>query len=191
MKALKTIGAFFALWLVLHITALLIIGLNDTAAQADAILIFGNKVETNGEPSERLQSRLDQGLTLYLEGFAPLIIVSGGLGEEGYEEAEIMKSYLIEKGVPESAVIEDKTGNNTYLTAKNLQAMAEEKNIKSIIAVSQYYHLLRARLTLSKFGFNPVYTSPAKMFPEFRDLYSIPREMIGYYFYLFKDYKIQ
>ena len=119
-----------------------------------------------------------------------MIIVSGGLGIEGYEEAEVMKNYAIEIGVPGSAIFVDKNGNNTYLTARNLKEIANDESIGSVIIVSQYYHLLRAKLSVNKVGFDLVYLSHAKMFPELRDLYSIPREIIGYYFYIFKDWSL-
>jgi len=188
-KKTKYIAVFFAIWISIHLFVMLLIGLTNNINQADAILIFGNKVETSGEPSKRLKSRLDEGIELFKQNKAPLIIVSGGFGKEGYDEALVMKEYLIENSIPESAIITDQNGNNTYQTAKNLAKIKKDENIKSIILVSQYYHLLRAKLAVSKFGFDTIYLSYAKMFPELRDLYSIPREIVGYYFYLFNNYE--
>lgn len=193
MKTIKKITiyflVFFAVWFTIHLLMILIVGLTDEIHESDAILIFGNKVETNGEPSERLKSRLDEGINLFTQNKAPLIIVSGGFGKEGFDEAIVMREYLIKHDVPESAIVLDQNGNNTYQTAKNLVVIKKDKNIKMVIIVSQYYHLLRAGLALNKFGFETVYLSHAKMVPELRDLYSIPREIIGYYFYLFKNYE--
>jgi uncharacterized SAM-binding protein YcdF (DUF218 family) len=187
---MKKFAKIFALilvgWLVLHLLVLLIVGLNDNAQKADAILIFGNKVEESGVPSERLQSRLDQGVELFNQGMASTIVVSGGLGKEGFKEAEVMKEYLVKTGIPATSIIVDNTGNNTHETAKNLAKIAQNTKIESVIIVSQYYHVLRAQLSLNKAGFNTTYSSYARMSPEFRDLYSIPREIIGYYAYLFK-----
>ena len=70
--------------------------------------------------------------------------------------------YLAKNGIPENVIIEDKNGNNTYQTVKNLKDISKDTNIKSVIAVSQYYHLLRARLAFNKFGFDSVYLSYAK-----------------------------
>lgn len=171
----------------IHISVMLFVGLHSSSKTADAILIFGNKVEETGDPSPRLQSRLDEGLRLYQEGQSEMIIVSGGFGKEGFDEAAVMKNYLTEKGVPPENIIEDPEGNNTHATAKNLKQIAKEQNINSIIVVTQYYHMLRAKLALSGFGFQMLDSSYAKMFPELRDLYSIPREILGYYVYLFKN----
>jgi len=188
-KVLKYTLIFFAVWFSLHVLIILVVGLNDKVYEADVILIFGNKVETNGQVSKRLKSRLDEGVELFKQGKAPLIIVSGGFGKEGFDEAIVMKEYLLEQGVPKKAIIEDQNGINTYQTAKNLVEIAKDKNIESLIIVTQYYHVLRAKLAIKRYGFNSIYSSHAKMIPELRDLYSIPREVIGYYFYLFKDYR--
>lgn len=188
-KYLKYVFFFFLIWGLLHLAILLFVGLQSSTVKTDVILIFGNKVELSGEPSLRLQSRLDEGLRLYEEGVAPLIIVSGGIGKEGFDEAAVMKDYLIEKGVETENIIEDPEGNNSYLTGKNLVKISEEYNIKSVTLVSQYYHILRAKHVIKRFGFDEVYSSYGKMKPELRDLYSIPREILGYYVYLFKNYK--
>ena len=187
-KVLKYGGLFLAMWFVLHAIIIVVDGLRDEVGPADAILIFGNKVEESGVPSARLQSRLDKGVELFSEGQAPLIIVSGGFGKEGYEEAEVMKQYLVAQKIPVSAIVEDKKGYDTYQTAHNVAVLAKDRNINKVIIVSQYYHITRAKLALSKFGFVAPYAAHADIF-ELRDLYSIPREVVGYYVYLFKDYK--
>lgn len=161
--------------------AIIIDGVRDNVQDADAIVILGNKVNTNGIPSKRLQTRLDRGLQLYNEGRAPRIIVSGGLGKEGYEEATVMKKYLVDRNVPESAVIEDREGYTTYDTAKNVAGMMSP--FDSVIVVSQYYHISRTRLSFHKFGMEHVYSAHAYMTPEILDLYSIPREVVGYLVY--------
>jgi uncharacterized SAM-binding protein YcdF (DUF218 family) len=189
---MKSVIKYFILfciaWLVIHFTALLWVGLFDNVSQSDAVLIFGNKVETTGVPSERLKSRLNKGAELYKKNMAPLIIVSGGIGKEGYDEAQVMKDYLMKEGIKSENIITDNQGATTYATAMNLKKIAAEKNIESVIVVSQYYHILRSKLAIQKIGIDSIYGAKANMFPEIRDLYSIPREMVGYYTYLFKDY---
>jgi len=184
-KATKYILIFFTVWMSIHILIMLVVGLSRTTHSADSILIFGNKVESNGDVSKRLQSRLDEGIRLFEDEKAQLIVVSGGFGKDGFDEAKVMANYLIENGIPIEAIIEDPNGINTYETAKNLREIAKDKNIKSVIIVTQYYHILRAELALKKFGFDSVSSSYAKMAPELRDLYSIPREVIGFYFYIY------
>lgn len=183
-KIIKWALIIISIWLLTHFSIMLSIGMQSTHETADMIVIFGNKVETDGKPSQRLQERLDAGIALFNNKQASNIIVSGGTGSEGFDEATVMKEYLIEKGIPEKNIITDSQGNTTYLTAKNLAHMNE----KSVILVSQYYHLMRAQLAMKRFGFKTVYTAHAILNPELRDLYSIPREIVGYYYYLLRSY---
>lgn len=169
------------------ITAILIVsdGLIDNTNKSDLIVILGNKVELSGLPSLRLQSRLDKGYDLYIQGFAPLILVSGGLGKEGYDEAEVMKNYLINRGVYKDVIITDSMGIDSFNTARNTKQIMTERNLNKVLLISNYYHISRTRLAFKKSGIEKVYSSHARYF-EVRDLYSIPREVIGYYYYLFR-----
>lgn len=185
MKIFIKIVLFIIIFLVS--TALLIItdGLIDNKNKSDLIVILGNKVELNGIPSLRLQSRLDKGYDLYMEGFAPLIVVSGGLGKEGYDEANVMKSYLIDRGVSKEAIITDNDGIDSFNTALNTKKILTDRNINSVLVVSNYYHISRIKLAFRKSGIEKVFSAHANYF-EIRDLYSIPREVIGYYYYLIR-----
>jgi len=97
-----------------------------------------------------------------------------------------MKKYLVENGIPESSIIEDNKGIDTYESALNLKEYSNSMNVKSVIVVSQYFHLLRSVLAFKQVGFNEVYVARAYSPFEIRDLYSIPREMIGFYYYIIK-----
>jgi len=161
-------------------------GLRDNISAADVILILGNKVEEDGTPSERLKKRLDKGLELYLERYAGKIVVSGAAGKEGFDEAFVMKKYLKEKGVQESDIIMDNRGYNTWFTAKNFEKIAEKENFSSVITVSHYYHITRIGLALKKFKKVDIYSAHADSGFALRDLYSIPREVVAFYYYLVK-----
>lgn len=169
------------------ITAVSIVsdGLIDNVNKSDLIVILGNKVELDGSPSLRLKSRLDKGHDLYKQGFAPLILVSGGLGKEGFNEAVIMKNYLINQGVPKDIIITDDVGVDSWNTAKNTKQFMDEKSLSTVLIISNYYHISRTRLAFKKYRIEKTYEAHANYF-EIRDLYSIPREVIGYYYYLFR-----
>lgn len=79
------------LWLVIHTIIIVTDGLNDELEVVDVAVVLGNKVELNGQPSDRLQARLDKAVKLYEEDFFKYIIVSGGKGKEGLDEAEVMR----------------------------------------------------------------------------------------------------
>jgi vancomycin permeability regulator SanA len=76
----------------------------DERAPADVILVLGT-AQWNGRPSPDLQARLDHAYDLYHDGYAPMILLTGGTGRgDIYSESEVSKSYLEQRGVPTSAM---------------------------------------------------------------------------------------
>lgn len=154
-------------------------GLIDHVESADAIVVLGSTVSADGTPSPRLQARLDSALDVYRRNSAPLIIVSGGLGKEGHDEAAAMAKYLVERGVPPSAVLADGAGNTTQATATNVARIARTRKLGCVLVASQYFHLPRARLALERAGVCVAGTVHARYF-EARDAYSLAREVVGF-----------
>jgi vancomycin permeability regulator SanA len=167
---------------------LVIDGLNDRIHKSDLAVVLGNKVELNGQPSPRLQARLDKTIELYHKGLFSRILVSGGAGSEGFDEAKVMKQYLIDRGLPAAQIYLDSLGNNTYLTAQHTAQMMNAQNLRSVMVISQYFHLPRTRLALNRMGIDQVYSAHADFF-ESRDFYSTAREVVGYGSYLFRTYE--
>lgn len=169
-------------------TFIVVDGLTDDIHTADVAIVPGNTIERDGRPSARLRARLDQAVTLYRQGLFPDVIVSGGVGSEGFDEAEVMKRYLVESGMPEESIHVDGGGATTYLTARNAARIMREKGWRSAMVVTQYFHISRMRLALKRSGITQVFSAHARYF-ELRDIYSIAREVIGYGAYLLRaDY---
>ncbi|PJZ83579.1 YdcF family protein [Leptospira harrisiae] len=146
--------------------------------KSNVALVLGNKVEIDGSPSERLRSRLDRVVTLYKEDLIQKIIVSGGLGKEGFDEAKVMKNYLMNQGIAVDHIIEDNLGYTTEKSADNLKEILKSHESEPILIISQYYHLPRASYLVKRAGFNNIKSSYAR-YIEIRDLYSIFRETIA------------
>lgn len=162
-------------------------GLRDELHPADVAIVLGNTVESDGRLSARLQARLDKAVELYRNGLFKYVIVSGGVGVEGFNEAEVMKEYLVSHGVPEAFIIADDEGLTTSLTARNAAQIMKERRWQSALVISQYFHISRTRLAVETYGVRPVYSAHAEYF-ELRDVYSIPREVIGYVAYRMRRY---
>lgn len=175
---------FFGAFL-LGTATLILSGLRDDLGPADVALVLGNTVQPDGQPSPRLQARLDKTLELYRAGYFPTIIASGGVGKEGYDEAVVMRDYLAEHGVPRDRILVDSAGATTFASARNTRRIAQEQHFTSVFVVSQYFHLPRSRLALHQQGFATVRSAHAN-YAEARDFYSVPRELIGYVRYLFR-----
>lgn len=180
IKVLKTICIIILTWFIIHSVYIIYDGLSDNGAKADIVVILGNKVNEDGTLSERLEKRLETGVELYQNHRIKKIIVSGGLGKEGFYEGSKMKEYLINKSIPDSVIIVDNKGNNTRLTVENTLEIQKKYHFKSLIVVSQYFHVTRTKKLFRDKGFENVNSVSPRYF-EWRDFYSILREFSAYY----------
>ncbi|OKH17895.1 vancomycin high temperature exclusion protein [[Limnothrix rosea] IAM M-220] len=158
----------------LALSAIYLDGSRSAIQTADYAIVYGNKVHPNGAPSQRLQARLDRAIALHQNDKVKKVMVSGGFGKEGHDEAIVMAKYLEEKGIPSDEIVIDSLGNNSHLTAVNAAELLDTDS--SVIAVSQVYHLSRAKLSLRNNGFQKVGSAHPPIFERF-DVYSSLREV--------------
>jgi uncharacterized SAM-binding protein YcdF (DUF218 family) len=132
---------------------------HNQARAADAIAVFG-AAEYDGRPSPVLRARLMQGLKLYQEKLAPLMITLGG-NESGepHSEGGVGEDFLMAHGVPERAIIAETKSRDTRESAQRLAIIARSNRIHSILAVSDGTHLFRIHMLCKAAGLT-VYTSP-------------------------------
>jgi uncharacterized SAM-binding protein YcdF (DUF218 family) len=140
--------------------------LHHTLEKADCIFVLGSH-------DTRVAER---GAELYLQGWAPLLIMSGGLGRLTKEswtetEASLFARIAWEKGVPKEAIlVEDKstnTGENILFTQQLLQQKG--LNPESFILVQKPYMERRSFATFEKQwpGKKLVVTSPQIYFKDY------------------------
>jgi vancomycin permeability regulator SanA len=161
-------------------------GTTDYRAPVDAVVIFGAKANPNGTPSPALAGRVDKGIELYNAGYTPVLIMSGGTGVEGVDEAQVMKDYAIQRGVPESAIILDSAGNSSEDTVQNTLRIADEHGFVTIGAVSSFYHMARIKMLFLAEG-KDVVTSPAATEKEGPAAVALVREIPGWWYYFYKN----
>jgi uncharacterized SAM-binding protein YcdF (DUF218 family) len=126
-------------------------GLNE-ARSADAIVIFG-AAEYAGKPSPIYRARLDHGLALYKQGLAPLVITTGGHGDdEHFTEGGVGRDYLKAAGIPEANLIAETQSADTSDSAERVAIIMKANNLKSCLAVSDAYHIHRIKLMLAQEG---------------------------------------
>ena len=119
----------------------------------DCILILGAGIWGN-RPSYMLEDRLIEGANLYNEGIAPKIIVSGDHGTESYNEVQVMKDFLINKGIPSEDIFMDHAGFSSY---DSLYRARDIFKVQKLVIVTQEYHLHRSlyiarKLNLEAYG---------------------------------------
>ena len=140
---------------------MLCFGRTDYSRPADAVVVFGARAYADGRLSQALEDRVRTACDLYREGFARLIIVSGGPGDGRVHETAAMKQFAMHMGVPEEAILEDREGVSTRATVRNTCAAFREHGVRRVLAVSHFYHLPRIKMSYARVG-QEVYTVPAR-----------------------------
>ncbi|MGI5971903.1 MAG: SanA/YdcF family protein [Oscillospiraceae bacterium] len=114
----------------------------------DCILVLGCMVYSQ-YPSYMLSDRLQTGISLYEEGAAPKLLMSGDHGRIHYDEVNVMKQAAIDAGIPSRDVFMDHAGFSTY---ESLYRARDIFKAEKIIIVTQKYHLYRALHIAKKLG---------------------------------------
>lgn len=131
----------------------------DEARPADAIVVFG-AAEYSGRPSPVLRARLDHAFDLYERGVAPAVITTGGFGgDPQFSEGGVGRDYLSRRGVPDSALIAETQSDDTAESAKRVAAILRANHWRTVVAVSDAYHLFRVKRFLARQGIT-AYGSP-------------------------------
>lgn len=178
MRALRLIISITTVAILLVAAVVATDGLCDRPAHADAIVVPGNTVTSDGKPSPRLAARLDAATRAYRAHLAPLVIVSGGVGREGFDEAKVMAKYLMTQGIPASAILIDSQGIDTAATATYTASILRARGLDSVLIATQFFHVTRTRIALQRAGSQVVGSVHARYF-ELRDIYSLTREVVG------------
>ena len=145
--------------------------LNHALTHADAILVLCSH-------DTAVAAR---GAELYLQGWAPLLIFSGGLGAITKHlwtepEAERFARIAIEMGVPRSSILTETRSTNTGENVRFTRQLLEEKRLDpaSFIVVQKPYMERRSFATFRKFWPEKdlIVTSPQVSFDQYVSRYS-------------------
>jgi hypothetical protein len=114
--------------------------------QADVCFIFGTRL---AEPAY-IAARA------FREGVIPCVVVTGGFNRvNGVNEAEQHLSILLEQGVPRGRILVENqstnTADNVALGIQRIAEYCELDRLKSLLAVTKWYHSRRALMTLKRY----------------------------------------
>lgn len=136
----------------------------DSARPAEAIVVLGT-AQYNGWPGPVFQARLDRALELWRQGYAPLIVVTGGkMPGDGFTEAEAALAYLTSAGVPPDAIIAEYSASDTWESMQGVAALLLPLGIDEVIVVSDGFHIFRSRMMARDVGLH-AWGSPAEGSP--------------------------
>jgi len=120
----------------------------DEAQLADVIVVFG-AAEYAGRPSPVYRARLDHAYDLFQRGLAPMIITTGGAGDDPhFSEGGVGREYLAGRGVPESRLIAETQGGDTEQSAGRVAVIMKANGMRTCLAVSDGYHMFRIKQML-------------------------------------------
>jgi len=178
-KILKWLAGIFLALLVLD--ALLIASFAIFSAQpkkADAIIVMGAAIN-----SPALYNRSMEALSLYEQDYAPIIVLSGGrISDKDISEATYMQRAIQSKAVKPLNLILDEESGSTFENIKNSKLRLPDA--RSIIIVTDKYHLARSWLTAKALGFKNVsWSAPEAKYPKKQLRYHYMREfgaILGY-----------
>ena len=145
----------------------------DSNKNPKTALVLGAGILNNQKPSQILKNRLDKAVELFENGKISKIIVSGDNRASNYDEPKAMSNYLLEKQIPQSAILADNKGFRT------LESCIEAKDTfkeNQIYLISQDFHLPRAAFLCRVWGLE-VKTVSANDSSTFTNIYGWIREI--------------
>ena len=119
---------------------------------SDAVVVLGAGLRPDGSPSTYLRRRLDAAADLHARGVAPVILVSGDAHDD-YDEPGSMRAWLLDRGVPDDAILLDREGFDTHATCTRA---VSEFGVERAVVVTQDYHVPRALFSCRVAGLDAV-----------------------------------
>ena len=123
--------------------------------KADVIVVATAGIHESGAPSPGSTIRAHTAAQLYLEGWAPLILVTGGVTKlyNQHIGAKGMHIILRGMGVPDKDILIDNQSIDTYMNSTKSAEILNARRLKKILLVTHDYHMLRLSLTFQQLGF--------------------------------------
>jgi uncharacterized SAM-binding protein YcdF (DUF218 family) len=140
----------------MSLAAVTIWGRRDTARPAGAIVVLG-AAQYVGHPSPVLRARPEHAVDLWRRGLAPRLILTGGTGEgDTTSEAAVGRRFVLQRGVPDSAILLEATGRTTRASLRAVAAMMTAEGSDTVILVSDPFHMLRLSMLARTYGLVPL-----------------------------------
>jgi uncharacterized SAM-binding protein YcdF (DUF218 family) len=144
-------------------------GHTDDARPAGAIVVLG-AAQYDGRPSPVFEARLDHAVRLWQEGYAPLLVMTGGKQPgDRVTEAETGRDYALARGIPEAAIVIEPESRSTLESVEAVSRMLGERGVDEAVFVSDRPHMLRVLRMASDAGME-AYGSPTRTSPIERGL---------------------
>ena len=127
---------------------------------AEYAIVLGMALE-DSRPAKDLLYRMETALRFLRENPEGKLILAGGSPDKnGMTEAEVMRRYLLNKGVDKDRLLlEDKSDSTKQNIHNSMEFVSPDS---PIILITSNYHMNRAVKIAKKAGFHTVYRLPAR-----------------------------
>lgn len=114
--------------------------------RADCAIVAGAGI-ADSQPSPVFKERLNHAFALYRQGYAPIIILTGGTSAgSSLSDAAIARTYLLTKGVSEKAILLEEKSRVTRENFRYARQIMAAHHLRTALLVSDPLHMKRAML---------------------------------------------
>lgn len=119
---------------------------------SDVIIVLGAQVKADGTPSVALERRLTAAIETYRED-PQVIICCGAQGaNEPAAEGDVMRAWLIARGVKEEDAIAETGSFNTRENLNYAKDIMDRRGLTQALVVTSDYHVARALALCKQVG---------------------------------------
>jgi uncharacterized SAM-binding protein YcdF (DUF218 family) len=97
-------------------------------------------------------ARTQHAIALYQAGYAPSLILCGGVGNNPPSEAEVMRRIAVGAGVPADALVLEDQSHSTEENLASAKKLMDARGWHSAVIVSDPFHLYRAEIIARDVG---------------------------------------
>jgi uncharacterized SAM-binding protein YcdF (DUF218 family) len=119
---------------------------NTAQTQFDAIIVLGYPTTSDGDPSARELSSVNEAVREYERGVAPRLIFTGAAVANQFVEAEVMAHAAEAQGIPSSAVLTETQARNTLENACYSVRIMQSHAWRSAEVIANPAHLARSSM---------------------------------------------
>lgn len=142
--------------LYLAVVVMVVVKANNVPLMADydAIVVLGAQVKRDGSLSIQLQWRLDAAFQAWQQHPVPVVTCGAQGRDEPAPEGDVMRDYLIGRGIPADQVFSDPDSHNTRENIAHAKAILDGKGVGKVLIVTSDYHLPRAMALAADVGWH-------------------------------------
>jgi len=124
-----------------------------TVPKRPVAIVFGAGLWRDGSPTPVLRDRVSTAVDLYNSGLVDKLLFSGDNRTINYNEPAAMKTYAVNLGIPDEAIVLDYAGHSTYDTCYRARDIF---HVTEAILVTQKFHLPRAIYVCNTLGITAI-----------------------------------